>query len=106
VRSRRETVSVVASIGCQGNLTITGVTPDWLGVEFSNIAGNATLTNITSTDPGDSGDAAVSIVVNTIGRNLNCENLGPRLTGGAFPGEFNTVGHKTTGECVGLMSGF
>jgi hypothetical protein len=74
-------------------------------VEFSTIGGSATLTDITSTDPGDNGDAAVSIVVNTIGRDLNCENLGPRLTGGAFPGEFNTVGHKTNGQCVGLKSG-
>jgi hypothetical protein len=28
------------------------------------------------------------------------------LTGGAIPGEFNIVGHKTTGQCVGLLSGF
>jgi hypothetical protein len=88
-----------------GNLTISGVTPDWLGLEFSTIAGNATLTNITAIDPGDGGFGAVNIVVNTIGRNLNCSGLGPRLSGGAFPGEFNTVGHVTTGQCVGLMSG-
>ena len=31
--------------------------------------------------------------------------LGPRLTGGAIPGEFNIVGHQTTGQCVGLQSG-
>jgi hypothetical protein len=89
-----------------GNLTISDVTPFWLGVLFSHIGGNATLTNITATDPDDNGDAAVSVVVNTIGRNLNCENLGPRLTGGAIPGEFNIVGHNTTGQCVGLLSGF
>jgi hypothetical protein len=88
-----------------GNLTISGVTPEWLGVLFSNIGGNATLTNITATDRGDQGFAAVSIVVNTIGRNLNCEGLGPRLTGGAFAGEVNIVGHNTTGQCVGLTSG-
>src|SRR5947208_2596788 len=61
--------------------------------------------NVTATDPEDDGNAAVSVVVNTVGRNLNCEGLGPRLTGGAFPGEFNIVGHKTTGQCVGLLSG-
>jgi hypothetical protein len=88
-----------------GNLTISDVTADFFGLEFSTIAGNATLTNITALDPDDGGFGAVNIVVNTIGRNLNCENLGPRLSGGTFPGEFNTVGHNTTGQCVGLMSG-
>lgn len=38
-----------------GNLTISGVTADWLGVQFNGIRGNATLTNITATDPGDPG---------------------------------------------------
>jgi len=89
-----------------GNFTVSDVMPEWLGVLFNHIGGNLTLTNITATDPEDDGNAAVSVVVNTIGRNLNCENLGPRLTGGAIPGEFNIVGHKTTGQCVGLLSGF
>ena len=88
-----------------GNFTVSDVTPEWLGVLFSHIGGNLTLINITATDPEDDGNAAVSVVVNTVGRNLNCEGLGPRLTGGAFPGEFNIVGHKTNGQCVGLLSG-
>jgi hypothetical protein len=88
-----------------GNFTVSDVAPEWLGALFNNIGGNLTLTNITATDPEDDGNGAVSVVVNTIGKNLNCENLGPRLTGGAFPGEFNIVGHKTTGQCVGLLSG-
>jgi hypothetical protein len=88
-----------------GNFTVSNVTPEWLGVLFSNIGGNLNLFNITATDPEPDG-GAVSVVVNTVGRNLNCENLGPRLTGGAIPGEFNIVGHKTTGQCVGLLSGF
>ena len=88
-----------------GNFTVSDVTPQWLGVLFSHIGGNLTLINITATDPEDDGNAAVSVVVNAVGRNLNCEGLGPRLTGGAFPGEFNIVGHKTTGQCVGLLSG-
>jgi hypothetical protein len=86
-----------------GNLTISGVSPDWLGVLFSHIAGNATLTNITATDPEDDGNAAVSVVVNTVGRNLNCTGLGPRLSGGAIPGEVNFVGHKATGQCAALV---
>ena len=37
------------------NLTISGVTADWLGVQFNRIGGNATLTNITATRPGRPG---------------------------------------------------
>jgi hypothetical protein len=53
------------------NLTISDVTADWLGAQFNNISGNATLTNITATDPGDPG-RTVAVVENTVGRNLNC----------------------------------
>jgi hypothetical protein len=87
-----------------GNFTVSDVTPEWLGVLFSKIGGNLNLSNIHATDPEDDGNAAVSVVVNTIGKNLNCENLGPRLTGGGIPNEYNIVGHMTTGQCVGLKS--
>jgi hypothetical protein len=86
-----------------GNLTISGVTPEWLGVLFSHIAGNVRLTDITATDPEDDGNAAVSVVVNTVARNLNCTGLGPRLSGGAIPGEVNFVGHNATGQCAALV---
>jgi hypothetical protein len=82
-----------------GNLTISGVTPEWLGVLFSNIGGNATLTNITSTDPSEPGNGAVSVAGNTIGRNLSCAGLGPRLTGAGS----NVVGHNATGQCASLV---
>lgn len=88
-----------------GNFTVSDVMPEWLGVLFSHIGGNLNLFNITATDPEEDGNGAVSIVVNTIGKNLNCEGLGPRVTGGAIPGEVNIVGHNTTGQCVGLLSG-
>jgi hypothetical protein len=88
-----------------GNFTVSDVMPQWLGVLFSHIGGNLNLFNITATDPEEDGNGAVSVVVNTIGKNLNCEGLGPRLTGGAIPGEVNIVGHNTTGQCVGLLSG-
>jgi hypothetical protein len=81
----------------RGNLTISDVTLDWLGVGVSNIGGNLNLSNITAIDPGDGGFGAVSIFSNTIGKNLNCSSLGPRLTGGGS----NTVGHNATGQCVG-----
>jgi hypothetical protein len=97
-----------------GNLTISDVAPDWLGVEFSTIGGNVNLSNITTPDPdgygafGDDSDGfgAVSVVVNTVGRNLNCSGLAPVLSGGFIPGEHNFVGHNTTGQCVGLVGGF
>jgi hypothetical protein len=81
-----------------GNLTISGVTPDWLGVLFSNIGGNLNLSNITAIDPGDGGFGAVSIFTNAIGKNLNCSNLGRRLTGGAS----NIVGHNANGQCAAM----
>jgi hypothetical protein len=84
-----------------GNLTISGVTVDWLGVLFSNVGGNVNLSNITAIDPGDGGFGAVSIFTNTIGNNLNCSNLLWRLTGGPS----NIVGHNATGQCVGLVGG-
>jgi hypothetical protein len=87
-----------------GNFSASDITPEWFGALFNQIGGNLNLMNITATDPEDNGQAAVSVVVNTIGRNLNCENLGPRLTGGGIPNEYNIVGHKTTGQCVGLKS--
>ena len=86
-----------------GNFTASNITPDWFGLLYSQIGGNATLTNITSTDPEDEGNASVNIVLNTIGKNLNCNGLGPRLSGGFIPGAVNTTGGKATGQCVGLM---
>jgi hypothetical protein len=85
-----------------GNLTITGVTADWLGVQFNKIAGNATLVNITATDPGDPG-RTVAVVVNTVGRNLICFGLAPGVSGGFIPGEHNTVGRHAIGQCASLV---
>lgn len=88
------------SIG--GNLTISGVTADWLGLQFSWIAGNAVLTDITALDPGDPG-RAVFVVQNTVGRNLVCMGLEPGVSPGVFPGEHNTVGGKAIGQCAPLV---
>ena len=88
------------------NLTVSDVTADWLGVQFSRIGGNATLTNITATDPTDpTGTPTIQFVVNTVGRNLNCTGLAPAVSGGLFPGEVNVVGGKATGQCANLMGG-
>ncbi len=85
-----------------GNLTISEVTADWLGVQFNTIGGNATLTNITATDPGDPG-RTVAVVENTVSRNLNCTGLAPGVSGGFIPGEVNHVGHKAAGQCASLV---
>jgi hypothetical protein len=84
------------------NLTISDVTADWLGVQFNHIGGNATLTNITATDPGDPG-RTVAVVENTVGRNLTCLGLAPGVSGGFIPGEVNHVGHNANGQCAALV---
>ena len=88
-----------------GNFTASDITPDFFLLGFSNIGGNANLSNIWAVDPEDGGFGAVNIVINTIGQNLNCSGLGPRLSGGFIPGAVNIVGHQTTGQCVGLVGG-
>ena len=85
-----------------GNVTITGVTADWLGVQFNVIGGNATLTDITATDPGDPG-RTVAVVENTVARNLSCTGLAPGVSGGFIPGEVNHVGHNANGQCASLI---
>ncbi len=88
-----------------GNFIASDITPDFFLLGFTTIGGNANLSNIWAVDPGDGGNGAVNLVLNTIGNNLNCSGLGPRLSGGFIPGAVNTVGHKTTGQCVGLVGG-
>jgi hypothetical protein len=85
-----------------GNLTISGVTANWLGVQFNGIGRNATLTNITATDPGDPG-RTVAVVENTVARNLICTGLAPGVSGGFIPGEVNHVGHNAIGQCASLV---
>ena len=84
------------------NLTVRGVTADWLGVLFNRIGRNATLTDITVTDPGDDG-RLVFVVRNRIGRDLTCTGLAPGVSGGFFPGEVNTVGRHANGQCASLV---
>jgi hypothetical protein len=85
-----------------GNLTVSGVTADWLGVLFNHISKNVTLTNITATDPGDPG-RLVFVVRNTIGWNLTCTGLAPGVSGGFFPGSVNVVGRNAIGQCASLV---
>jgi hypothetical protein len=84
-----------------GNLTISDVAADWLGVQFNRIGGNATLTNITALDPGDPG-RTVAVVENTVGNNLICIGLAPGVSPGFIPGEVNHVGHNAIGQCAAI----
>jgi hypothetical protein len=83
------------------NLTIIGVTAEFLGVQFNTIGGNATLIDITVHDV-HSPPPGVTIVENTVGRNLNCFGLAPFGSGGLIPGEVNHVGHNATGQCASI----
>ena len=85
-----------------GNIIVSGVTPDWVGLVKNTIGGNANLSNITITDPTDP-TPTVQITLNTIGKNLNCTGLAPGVSGGFFPGEVNTVGRNATGQCASLV---
>jgi len=87
----------------KGNLTIAGVTSEFMVILRNTIGGNVTLVGIreTDTDP----DPAVEIVVNTIGGNLICAGLLPRAAGGFIPGQVNSVGGQSIGQCANLVSG-
>ena len=94
-----------------GNLIVADMTPIWLGLLVNHVDGNVFLFNIQITDglptnpptPPADVDTTPTIFVasNTIEQNLGCWGLGPYLSGG-FPGEVNTVGGQTFGQCVNL----
>jgi hypothetical protein len=84
-----------------GNLTISNVSADWLGVQNNTIGRNATLTNITALDPGDPG-RTVAVVENTVDQNLTCSGLAPGVSPGFIPGETNHVGHNANGQCAAI----
>ena len=84
-----------------GNLTISNVAADWLGVQFNRVGGNVVLTNITALDPGDPG-RTVAVVENRVGNNLICMGLAPGVSPGFIPGEVNHVGHKALGQCAAI----
>jgi len=85
-----------------GNVTISGQRTEWLGLMFSTIGGNATLTDIVLSDPHP-GAPGVYIVRNTVARNLTCTGLAPGVSGGFVPGSVNVVGRNATGQCAALV---
>ena len=84
-----------------GSLTISGVTAEFLGVQFNTIRNNATLSNITVNDV-DFPPPGVIVVGNTVVGNLNCSGLLPFVAAGVLPGQTNYVGHQATGQCAAI----
>ena len=84
------------------NLSVSGITDEWLGVMFNQIGGNANLSNITLHDV-DPGAPGVYVVENHVARNLNCSGLVPGVSGGFIPGEVNHVGGRANGQCAPLV---
>lgn len=85
-----------------GNITVSGQTTNWLGVMFNTVGGNVTLSDITITDPDGTGNGAY-VAQNTIGHNLTCNGVTPKVSGSFVPGKPNIVGHKATGQCATLV---
>jgi hypothetical protein len=84
-----------------GNLSVSDINADWLGVMRNETGKNITLTNITADDPGDP-YVEVFVVGNNAGWNLNCSGLAPSVSGGFNPTVHNVAGRKVTGQCVGI----
>jgi hypothetical protein len=80
-----------------GNLTVTGATPEWVGVLLNKVGGNVILTNI-NIAPGET----IQVTLNTIRANLICSGLAPAVSGGVIPGEVNVVGGHALGQCANL----
>lgn len=83
------------------NLTLAGQTTNWVGVEFNQIGGSATLLLITVTDT-DPGAHGAYVVQNHIDRNLICFGVTPTISGGFSPTEHNHVGGWALGQCAAL----
>jgi hypothetical protein len=83
------------------NLSISGLTAEFLGVQFNTIGNNVNLTNITVNDVDPPPAPGVTIVSNNVGNNLNCSGLAPYAGDGFFNG-VNHVGHKATGQCAAI----
>ena len=87
-----------------GNLIVSDMTPNWLGVIVNKVGGNVILTNVHITDglpPNNDPMPTIFVASNQVGRNLICWGLGPYVSGG-FGTEHNVVGGKAIGQCAHL----
>ena len=82
------------------NLTISGLTAEFLGVQFNTIGNNASLTNITVNDE-DSPPPGVTIVSNTLDTTSTAADSSHASGMDSSPA-CNHVGHKATGQCAAI----
>ncbi len=82
-----------------GNVTIIGATPEWIGLVYDTIGANVVLFHDTIAT-GEN----IDVASNTIGANLICYALAPGVSGGFIPGEHNTVGGASLGQCAHLQN--
>ena len=85
-----------------GNLTISDVTAEWLGVQFNWIARNATLTKSRCSTWNIRAGRSPSWRT-TLGTTSTARDSPPAYPAGLIPGEVNHVGHKATGQCAALV---
>ena len=93
---------LLRAVTVNGNVTLAGGGGEipW-SIKGNTIGRNATLINITATDPGDPG-RTVAVVENTVERNLTCMGLAPGVSPGFIPGEVNHVGRHAIGQCASI----
>ena len=68
-----------------GNLIVSDMTPNWLGVIVNKVGGNVILINVNITDglpPNNDPMPTIFVASNQVGRNLICWGLGPNVSGG------------------------
>jgi hypothetical protein len=83
----------------KGNVTIVGATPEWIGLVYDTIGANVVLLHDTIAT-GEN----IDVANNTIRANLICYALAPDVSGGPIPGEHNTVGGASLGQCAHLQN--
>ena len=89
-----------------GNLIVSNMAPNWLGVIVNKVGGNVILFNVHITDglpPNNDPNPTIFVASNTVGQNLICLGLGPAVSGG-FGNEHNVVGHQALGQCAHLTN--
>ncbi len=82
-----------ANVAVGGNLTITGASVDWYGIDRDTVRGNVTDTDNTATTDAN------EVFNNTVYGNLVCSGNNPAVEYGDSNGGPNKVGGNATGEC-------
>lgn len=86
----------------RGNLQVSHLTTNWLGVVFNLVGGNVLLSNVTITEEHPGAEHVVYVGHNVIMGNLACANIVEGVSGGFPPGSKNTVAGNATGQCADI----